>query len=172
MDDQLKKDIHEKYGADYYQAARQRRTGFWKALTNMNDKMEAALGKIDIQPFGAALLLTATAFITAIPLGILAATAVFTHGALTGKANRASREEAKADIDRDIDSGVLTEKYKTVLDARIGDLQKQVEHYTQQKAQLPEKGAAAAAFAEAVANTPADGPAAPVPVPPAATRSL
>ena len=186
MANELKEDMIEEFLPEYTTEEKGKRTGFWKALATANAKVwngvDAALnrnpltkklpGKFD--PAGAILLGAVALFAVGTGVGLLGVGVLAVDFALTAYSNGGARENAEKRLSKDIDDGLLSDRYSEVLDSRIKGLGEdikglstKIETYTAQKTQLPAKGAASAAFTAATqeaapaAAAPASAPAAP-----------
>lgn len=164
MDSVLKDDIASEFRKEYYLAAKSKEGRLWKAFHKFNATLEKALNKIYLDIPSAAVLTTVVLFAT-VPPAAVAALCFWAADAGTALfSNIACRTRAEDAIWKDIESGTLPERYNDVLDSRIKGLSEKLELYTTQKAQLPAKGAAAAAFATATSCETA-APAAVAPTP-------
>ena len=170
MDSSLKEDIAAEFRKEYIAAEKKNERPFWKAFHGVNRFIERALNKIYLDIPIAAPVSTALLFTVSPPLAVAALCFWCADAGLAIYSNIACRTRAEGKIWKDIDSGVLPERYNAVLDDRMKSVQAQLELYAAQKAQLPRKGAAAEAFAAATAKEapapvaiPAAAPAAPKP---------
>jgi hypothetical protein len=107
-------------------------------------------------------------------VGLLGLGALVVDFGLSAYSNGGARENAEARLSKDIDAGLLSDRYTEVLDSRIKGLGEDVkglngkiETYTAQKTQLPAKGAVTAAFTVATTEAPAAASPAPASVAPA-----
>ncbi|MEZ0261238.1 MAG: hypothetical protein ACAH80_09520 [Alphaproteobacteria bacterium] len=164
MDDQLKKDINEAFFDEYRKAEEANSHPVFKASRAVMDTADKIAGKAGMNA-GVFLILSVLAAVWAPPVGIplligFAGSMVTSIVAMVKEGNRAQKA-----INADIDNGKLTARYHSVLDQKERELAETQDLYRAQRAQLPAKGAAAEAFAGAVAGGPAETAPAPAPAP-------
>jgi hypothetical protein len=174
MADDLKKDMINEFLPEYYAEEKGKRTGFWKALADVNTKIwdgvDWLLNKnpimkkshVGFDPAGAILLGTVALFAAGTGVGLLGVGVLAADLMVSAYSNGRERETATARLSKDIDDGLLSQRYSEVLDSRvkglgedIKGLSAKIDLYNTQKTQLPAKGAATAAFAAATSEAPA-----------------
>jgi hypothetical protein len=164
MDDQLKKDITEAFFDEYRKAEAAKAGGLVKmsrAVFNEADKVTSKAGLS-----GPGVLLLGSLLVTAAapPVGIAMLGAWIVAGVSNIVGMVKESNNAQKALDADIENGKLTERYHAVLDTKERELAETQELYKSQRAQLPPKGAAVEAFANAGQTkepTAAPAPAAP-----------
>ena len=152
MDTVLKDDIAKEFRKEYYLAEKGKEGRFWKTFHKVNGLFDRMMEKIGLDTPSVALLSSVILFAVAPHAGIAALCIWGADAGMALYSNIACRTRAEGAIWKDIESGVLPERYNDVLDSRINGLSEKLELYNAQKAQLPVKGAAAAAFATATAE--------------------
>ncbi|MDE1151918.1 MAG: hypothetical protein PW788_05205 [Micavibrio sp.] len=165
MDDTLKTEIADAFHAEYLAREQSRKTGFFKILDNVNDKMDAFFNKAGLNANGVTLLGSVALLGIAPPVGLAAIGTWVVHSGLTIYSSIQDNARASMAVARDIDNGLLPERYNDVLDERITKLGADIELTKAKKSALPPKGAAAAAFAEALAASPVQPDKKPAPAP-------
>lgn len=164
MDNQLKKDITEAFFDEYRKTEEAKAGPVVKGIRAFFGKAEKIANKANLNGPGSLLLVSFVTAVLAPPVGITML-ALWAGGMGTDlvtmfkEANRAQKA-----LDADIDNGTLTAKYHAVLDRKERELAETQELYKSQRAQLPPKGAAVEAFANAGKE---QAPAAPAPAAPA-----
>lgn len=166
MDKALRKDIEKEYSNEYYLAEKGKEGRFLKAYHKFNAALEGAFNKVKLDSPTVALLGTAALFAVAPHAAIAVACFWAVNGGIGFHSNAMCQGRADEALAKDIDNGLLSDRYAEVLDSRIKGLNEKIGLYAAQKGQLPPKGAAAAAFASANAGTaPEPKAAAPAPRP-------
>jgi hypothetical protein len=128
---------------------KKKRTGFWKALANFNGKVEKLLSKVALDPWSIVFLCTGACLALSVPLGLAMSSFWLADAILTINSNAVARENATKAIEKDIECGILPERYNNVLDGRIQSLNEQLAMYTAKKSQLPKPGDVSAEFSGA-----------------------
>ena len=164
MDKALRDDIATEFHGEYYRAEKKKRGPFWQWLDGANDKMDTFFGKAGLSAPGVTLLGSVVLTAIAPPLGIAALAGWVANYGLEIYSGLTAHAGARKAVEKDIDSGVLPERFNDVLDGRVKGLHEKIDLYTAQKSQLPPKGSVTKSFAAAVSGETNDN-AAPAPVP-------
>jgi len=165
MDKALQTEIADAFHGEYLERVKAKKTGFFKALDTFNDKMDKFFAKAGLSANGVTLLGSVALLAASTPVGIVAIGAWLAESGLTIYSNLRDNALASQAVARDIHNGTLPERYNDVIDSRVAQLGLDIEALTAKKAQLPPKGAAAAAFAEALAASPVPPDEKPAPAP-------
>lgn len=149
MDDKLKEQIQDAFYGEYFKAAQQDDNKVFKALRSFFDKADEIAGKVNLSGTGGLLILSFATAALLPPVGIpaLIAWTGAMGTSLVGTQKAANRAYAAMEID--IDNGTLPARYHAVLDTKERELAETQALYAAQRAQLPPKGAAVEAFANA-----------------------
>ena len=171
MDAALKDDIANEFRKEYFADEKKKESRFWQGFHKLNRIVDKTLNRLYLDLPSFAVVSTALLFAAAPHLGLLALGVWGVDAGMAAYSNIACRTRGEGRIWKDIDNGILPERYNQVLDSRIKGLSEKLELYTAQKAQLPPVGAAQKAFAEAAHAAPvAPAPAVPAPLPAAAPK--
>jgi hypothetical protein len=163
MDKALKDDIANEFRQEYFTAEKKNESRFWKGFHAVNRFVDKALNKIWLDLPTTAFVSTALLFAVSPPAAALAFCVWGLDAGMALYSNIACRSRAEDKIWKDIESGMLPERYNDVLDSRIKGLSEKLELYTGQKAQLPAKGSIKTAFTNATAGATAEPAPAAVP---------
>ena len=148
MTQDIKSQIRDQYINEYLEAAGAQKQGFFGKIWRGAMKLDAAAAKLQKEPsWKTPLLLVGVPMVMAVSLfaapavflGAIGVGAVMTAGFL--RADVLVRREAWDNVTRDVDAGLLSDRFKTdVLDKRAAEIELQ-------RASLPVKGAVVVQFA-------------------------